>query len=97
MYASVRRYKTTPGSPAEISRRVNQGFVPIISKAPGFVAYYVVEAANDAVVSISIFQTEAEAEGSNLMARDWVKANIAALFAGPPDITAGTLSVHKTA
>jgi hypothetical protein len=97
MYASIRRYKTTPGGAAELAKRVNQGFVPIIGKAPGFVAYYVVDAGNDVVASVSVFQDQAGAEESNRMAADWVKENIAALVAGAPEITAGVVTVHKSA
>jgi hypothetical protein len=97
MYASIRRYKTNPGAAGEISRRVNQGFVPIISKAPGFVAYYVVDAGNDVAASVTVLQDQAGAEESNRMAADWVKKNIASLFSGPPEITAGAVTVHKTA
>lgn len=97
MHASIRRYKTAPGAAAEIAKRVTQGFVPIISKAPGFVAYYVVDAGGDVLASVSVFQSQAGAEESNRMAKDWVKANIASLMAGPADIAAGTVTVHKTA
>ena len=97
MYASIRRYKTSPGAAAELAQRVNQGFVPIISQAPGFVAYYVVDAGNDVVASVSVFQDQAGAEESNRMAADWVKENIASLLTGPPEITAGAVTVHKTA
>ena len=96
MYASIRRYKTSPGAAAELARRVNQGFVPIISQAPGFVAYYVVDAGNDVVASVSVFQDQAGSEESNRMAADWVKENIASLLPAPPEITAGAVTVHKT-
>jgi hypothetical protein len=96
MYASVRRYQTSPGAAVEIAQRVNQGFVPIISKAPGFVAYYVVDGGNDVVASISVFQDEAGAVESNRMAAGWIKENIASLFVGSPVITAGAVTVHKT-
>jgi len=96
MYASIRRYKTNPGAVAEIEQRVNQEFVPIIGKAPGFVAYYLVNAGNDVVATVSVFQDQAGAEESNRMAADWVKQSIAGLL-GPPEITAGAVTVHKTA
>jgi hypothetical protein len=38
MYVSVRKYQATPGSAEEAGRRVEEGFVPIISQVPGFVA-----------------------------------------------------------
>jgi hypothetical protein len=49
MYASIRRYKMDPGSVDELMRRVNEGFVPIISKGPGFLAYYAVNAGGGVV------------------------------------------------
>ena len=76
---------------------MNQGFVPIVSKAPGFVAYYVVDAGNDVVASVSVFQDQNGAEESNRMAADWVKENIASLVSGPPEVTAGAVTVHQTA
>ena len=39
MYAAVRKYKTTPGAVSKLIQRVQEGFVPIISQVPGFVAY----------------------------------------------------------
>ena len=39
MYATVRRYEGVT-NPTEAARRVNEGFVPLISQIPGFVAYY---------------------------------------------------------
>ena len=43
MYATVRRYEGAT-DPSETGRRVNEGFVPIISQIPGFVALYLVDA-----------------------------------------------------
>lgn len=97
MYASIRRYKVNSAAAAEIAQRVNEGFVPIISKAPGFIAYYALEAGNDVVASVSVFQDKAEAAESNRLAADWVRQNIAALMAGPPEITAGEVFAHKAA
>ena len=97
MYATIRQYKTKPGIAAEIARRVDEGFLPIISKAPGFVAYYALDTGNDTVASVSVFQDQAGSEESNRMAADWVKQNIASLFAGPPEVAGGEVLSHKTA
>ena len=97
MYISIRRYKTSPSAASELPQKVNQGFLPIISKTPGFVAYYMVDAGNDVVASVSIFEDKAGAEKSNKMAEEWVKENIASLVSGSPEITAGAVTVHKIA
>jgi hypothetical protein len=94
MYASIRRYKSSASE--EVLRRVKEGFVAIISKAPGFVAYYSLNAGKGALLSVSIFETKAQAEESNRLAAEWVKKNVAPLMAGPPEITEGEVGVHKT-
>jgi len=96
MYVAVRKYQTASGAAEEGLRRVEEGFVPIISQAPGFVAYYAVNAGNDVVVSISVFEDQAAADESNRMAANWVKQNLAALVPNPPEITAGEVTSYKT-
>ena len=95
MYASVRRYETDLGSVDELMRRVEGGFVPIVSKAPGFIAYYALDAGDGVVASINIFEDQAGAEESDRRAADWVKENVASLLPNPPEATAGDVRVHK--
>ncbi len=98
MYASVRWYEMDdPAAVDEAMRRVEEGFVPIISKAPGFIAYYALDAGDGVVASISIFTDQAGAEESNAVAEEWVMENLASLVPNPPDITTGEVKVHKTA
>ena len=54
MYAVVRRYDGVT-DPAEAARRVQEGFVPLLREAPGFVAYYALDAGGGVIVSISVF------------------------------------------
>jgi hypothetical protein len=96
MFASIRRYQVVPGAAGTLAQRVNDGFLPIISQSPGFTAYYLVDAGNDIVASVSVFQDQAGAEESNRMAADWVKDNVAALVASSPEITAGMVTAYQT-
>jgi len=96
MFASVRRYRMDPLGVDELITRVEQEFVPIVSKSPGFVAYYAVDAGNGIVTSISIFEDQKGAEQSSLAAADWVGRRIASLLPTPPEITAGEVRVAKT-
>ena len=92
MHISIRRYKTK--SSAEVTRLVKEEFVTLISKAPGFVAYYGIEAGADVWASVSIFDTQAQAEESNRLAADWVKKTVASLL-GAPEVTAGNVVTQK--
>ena len=96
MYAALRQYYIIPGTADEFMRRVRDGFVPIISKVPGFVAYYVLQSGNDTVISVSIFDSQAGAEESTRQAADWVQHNIASFIRGLPEIKTGVVRVHKT-
>jgi len=94
MYATVRRYDGVT-DPREAGRRVNEGFVPIISTASGFLAYYWVDAGDGVMVSTTVFESRDGAEESNRKAADWVKENLASLLPNPPQITAGEVVAHR--
>ncbi len=96
MYATVRRYDGVT-DPGEAGRRVAEGFVPIISEVPGFVAYYWVDAGDGVMVSTSVYETQDGAEQSNSKAAEWVKENLTSLLPNPPQITAGEVVAHRTA
>jgi hypothetical protein len=95
MYATVRRYEGVT-DPSEAGRRVNEGFVPLISQVPGFVAYYWVDAGGGVMISTSVFEDQSGAEKSNKRAADYVRENLASLLPNPPQTTAGEVVAHNT-
>lgn len=95
MYATIRRYEGVT-DPREVARRVDEGFVPLISQIPGFLAYYWVDAGDSVMVSTSIFDEQASAKESNRRAADWAQQNIATLLPNSPQITMGEVVAHKT-
>ncbi len=94
MYVTVRRYHVDPGSVDEVLRRVNEDFVPVITGAPGFKVYYIVNVGAGVLASISIFEDQETTEESNKLSAEWVKANLASFVQGLPEITAGEANVH---
>jgi hypothetical protein len=94
MYVTVRRYEGVT-DPSEAGRLVEEGFIPIISEMPGFVAYYWVDAGEGVMVSTSVFEHKDAEEQSNWAAGDFVAKNLASLLPNPPQITAGELVAHK--
>lgn len=87
-YLTVRRYDGVPNS-KEAARKVQEGFLPLINKIPGFIAYYWVDEADGVMVSVSVFETREAEEESNRLAANFVKEHIAPLLPHPPQITAG--------
>ena len=95
MYATVRRYDGVTNT-REAGKRVNDGFVLVISQLPGFVNYYWVDAGSGVMISTSVFQDQASAQASDKKAADWVRQNnMASLMPNPPQITAGEVVAHK--
>src|ERR671921_1214527 len=95
MYVTVRRYEGVT-DPSEVTRLVEEGFIPIISEMPGFVAYYWVDAGEGVMVSTSVFEHKDAEEQSNWRAGDFVAQYMAPLLPNPPQITAGELVAHKS-
>ena len=60
MYAAIRQARAKTGMAEELTRRIKDGAIPIISDVEGFMAYYVVYAPDDTVTAISVFNTIAE-------------------------------------
>ncbi|HEY2507314.1 MAG TPA: hypothetical protein VGI58_12410 [Streptosporangiaceae bacterium] len=88
MYAVVRRYEGVT-NPAEITRRVNEDFVPMVRDVHGFVAYYWINAGDGVVLSTSVFEDQAGEEESTKRAADYVYSSLRSLLPNPPQVTRG--------
>ena len=96
MFVAIRRLKVHSGSIDEAVQRVENGLVPLLRSVSGFVEYDVVQVGEDVGLTISVFETQEQAEESNRRAAEWVKQNLAPLAAGPLEIVAvGEVRVHK--
>lgn len=89
VYIAIRKYSILRGRMEELLQRVQDGFVPIISQQPGFIAYHALPVGNDQVVTISIFSTPTGAVESISRALEWVREQVADLIQGTPEAMAG--------
>jgi hypothetical protein len=94
MYAVVRRYEGVRDS-KKVAQLAEEGFVPIISEMPGFVAYYLVDAGDGVIVSTSVFEHKDAEEQSTFRAGEFVAEHLAPLLPNPPQVTAGEVDVYK--
>jgi hypothetical protein len=94
MYASIRRYEGA-GRIDKVVGLVEEGFLPLISKVPGFLAYYAVDARYGIAVTISIFATRAGAKEADRMAETWAQDNLGSVFPNQPEITTGEVVVYQ--
>ena len=94
MSVAVRRYEGV-SDPSEVARLVNEGFVPIISEMPGFVAHYLVDAGDGVMVATSVFEHKDAEEQSTFRAGECVAQDLGHLAPNPPQVTAGEVVAYK--
>jgi len=94
MYVTVRRYEGVT-DPQKAGQLVDEGFLPIISEMPGFVAYYCVDAGDGVIVSTSVFEHKEAEEQSNFRAGEFVTEHLAPLLPNPPQVSAGEVVASK--
>ena len=97
MYASVRQYTIKSGHEQvdAAAQEVQAGLGPMISKAPGFVAYYVLDAGNNVVAAISLFESKAAADTADEMVADWIKQHLTSFVASPPAVLEGEVIAQQ--
>ena len=89
MYMTLRRYDGIDQSRiGELTRKVNDGLIPKLSTLPGFEGYFLAEAGNGVVKSITLFDTSEHAEDSNRVASEWTQEeNLTSLVPTAPKVS----------
>ena len=91
MHATIRRYEGVDQSrSAELTRKVNETFVPKLEKLPGFAGYFLVEAGNGVFSSLSLFETPEQGMESTKFVATWIRdEKLDTIIPNEPKITSG--------
>ena len=76
-YTRLATYDIVKGTFPELTGIAQTGILPMFQKEPGFVDYGLVDAGNNKLVAISIWETREEAQKSVNTAATWVEKNLA--------------------
>ena len=97
MHATIRRYEGVDAArTSEVARKVNETLVPQLRELPGFFGYYLIEAGNGVLSSLSLFETPAQADQSTKLASKWITdENFAKAIPNAPKITTGKVVAHS--
>lgn len=74
MYGRMATYKFS-GDAHELAKRAEQGMLPIFQAQPGFQAYSLAVADSE-ILSLSVWDTRADAEAGSAAAAAWVADNM---------------------
>jgi hypothetical protein len=97
MHATMRRYEGVDASRTdELTKKVNESLIPRLSKLPGFDGYFLIEADNGVMTSVSLFDTSAHADESSRLASSWVRdEKLETALPNPPKITFGEVIAQR--
>jgi hypothetical protein len=98
MYGTIRRYEAIDTArTSEVVDKVKADLVPRLNELPGFSGYFLIEAGNGIMSSVSFFDTAAHADESTRVASEWVReSKLETALPNPPKITRGDVVVHDT-
>ena len=97
MQATIRRYEGVDAARTnEVVEKVNETLVPQLRELPGFSGYYVIDAGNGVISSISLFDTAEQAEESTKLVAEWITdENLDTAIPNAPKITSGKVVAHS--
>lgn len=96
MYLTIRKYSDVK-SVDEAVGRVETGLIPFLRTTAGFVAYYAVKYEGGDIGSVTVYDTQANAETAGAGAVDWVKTNLHDLLPNEPTVFRGEVALHEFA
>ncbi|HEY8726956.1 MAG TPA: hypothetical protein VIL91_09695, partial [Gaiellaceae bacterium] len=87
----LRRYEGVESSrTVELTKKVDENLIPKLKELPGFSGYYLIEAGNGVMTSISLFDTSEQADKSSRIASNWVRdEKLETALPNAPKITFG--------
>jgi 3-oxoacyl-ACP reductase-like protein len=97
MHASVRKYKVDADQMDEISRRVGDSFVARVSGVSGFVGYYVIDAGNGILITVTLGGDLSAVEQSTELAAEFVRDELSDIEIERVEAAHGEVTVSQAA
>ena len=97
MYATIGRWEGVDHAHTdELTRKVGESLLPRLNKTDGFRGYYLIEAGDGIMSSVSFFKTQEQADESTRIASNWVRdEKLETALPNPPKITGGEVIFKK--
>jgi hypothetical protein len=97
MFATIRRYEGVDVTRTdELTSKVNETLVPQMRELPGFAGYYLIDAGNGVMRSVSVFETSEQADDSTKLVAKWItEENFNTAIPNAPKITSGKVVAHS--
>jgi len=94
MFGIVRRYRVRLGTVTQAARHVEDALLPQLRMQQGFVAYYLLDAGAEILVSVTICETEPSGQSVARLAHDWFRSDWPSFRSIPPEASTGAVLAH---
>jgi len=94
VHTTVRKYEGVVNT-SETIKRIQEGFVPLISGIPGFIEYQWIDLGGGQMLSISVFEDMAHAIESNQLAAGWLAMNMPSLMPQASRVESGEVMIRR--
>jgi hypothetical protein len=82
---------------AQAAHYAEKGFLPIIRDIPGFVSCHLLDAGNDILTCMALFETEEGAAAAVRASRDWFRDEWSSFRPIPPEVVMGEVLARAAA
>lgn len=86
MYSVLRRYRVRLGTVGEAVVHAERSLLPLLKRVPGFVAHYTLDAGENIMASLTLFETSDGAKAATRLLGDWFRSDWPAFQQIPPDL-----------
>ena len=97
MHAVIRRYRVRLGTVEQAAHHAERGFLPLVRQIPGFVSCHLVDAGNDILACMAVFETPEGAAEAVRASREWFRDEWSSFRPVPPEVTIGEVLARATA
>ena len=97
MHGMIKRYRVRLGTVGQAAHYAEKGFVPIVREIPGFLSCHLLDAGDDVLTCIALFDTAAGTEAAVRAARDWFRDEWSSFRPLPPEVITGEVLAAATA
>src|SRR5438046_8431459 len=97
MHGLIRRYRVRLGTVEQAAHYADKGFIPILRDIPGFVSCHLLDAGNDILTCMALFETEPGAAEAVRASREWCRYEWSWFRPVPPGVSFGGGLARSTA
>jgi hypothetical protein len=96
MHGMIRRYRVRLGTVAQAAHYAEKGFLPMVRDIPGFISCHLLDAGDDVLTCIALFENEAGTAAAVRATRDWFRDEWSSFRPLPPEVIQGEVLAGTT-